>query len=98
MFSNDRSHIRIYTISVFVGETRVSGSGVVEGERGGTPFPHFFHTKQNSCKIALFATVFTSISRRSPTSRSPISFFRTTPLISTKQGNSGDTGTNNRPI
>src|SRR6218665_3035566 len=55
-------------------------SGVVEGERGGKPFPHFFHTKQNSCKIALFATVFTSISRRSPTSRSPTSFFRTSPL------------------
>ena len=33
------------------------------------------HTTQNSCKIALFATVPTSISRRSPTS-----FFRTTPL------------------
>src|SRR6218665_496530 len=31
---------------------------------------------QNSCKIALFATVSTSISRRSPTS-----FFRTTPLL-----------------
>src|SRR6218665_1904360 len=36
------------------------------------------HTMQNSCKIALFATVSTSISRRSPTS-----FFRTTPLQDT---------------
>src|SRR6218665_1554684 len=24
-------------------------------ERWGTPFPHFVHTKPNSCKIALFA-------------------------------------------
>src|SRR6218665_1643976 len=34
------------------------------------------NTMQNSCKIAFFATVSTSISRRSPTS-----FFRTTPLL-----------------
>ena len=33
------------------------------------------HTMQNCCKIGLFATVSTSISRRSPTS-----LFRTTPL------------------
>ena len=36
------------------------------------------NTMQNSCKIAFFATVSTSISRRSPTS-----FFRTTPLLHT---------------
>jgi len=70
-------HLFIYAYITLVTSSLIRNSGVVEGERRS---PTFFHTKQNSCKIALFATVFTSISRRSPTSRSPTSFFRTTPL------------------
>src|SRR6218665_61475 len=57
---------------------RVSSSGLVGGTRGNA-VPHFFHTKPNACKIALFATVFTSIPAF-PHFAFPHLIFRTTPL------------------